>query len=291
MKAAGTMLPPLWKGHETPLPCTDQQSEGLQLVRPIPIAALPSWRGLLLACALHCCLLALCLGDSDAQLQEVGEPACEITLVGFSGGGAEAAATQSPVQQNRQNALPPVPQQAGSHTLHKPEPTARPVQQRTAHTPVSKRKPSQEQRSAATAAPKVATTSKAGNKPTGSGSAPQNAHATTPGDGSGSTGNASGQDGAYTPGNLDHAPALLRRVRPEYPAEAKKKKIEGRVVVRLIVDSRGMPTQCSVHSATPPGTFEAAALEAARKLRFSPGRKGGRAVPTLVLLPFDFRLR
>ncbi|MGE9985923.1 energy transducer TonB [Desulfovibrio sp. SGI.169] len=98
-------------------------------------------------------------------------------------------------------------------------------------------------------------------------------------------------EGVFAPGQLDHPPTPLRRVRPEYPPEARKKRTEGRVLVRMIVDSKGLPTQCAIHAAAPPGYFEAAALEAARKMRFSPGRKDGRAVRTTVLLPFDFKLR
>lgn len=97
--------------------------------------------------------------------------------------------------------------------------------------------------------------------------------------------------GPYMPGQLDDLPSVLRAVRPNYPPEAKKKKIEGRVVVRLIVDSAGLSADCAVHAAEPNGYFEEAALAAARKTRFIPGKKNGRPVRSLVLLPFDFRLR
>lgn len=107
----------------------------------------------------------------------------------------------------------------------------------------------------------------------------------------GRTENGSAGQGPYMPGQLDHLPSVLRAVRPDYPAEARKKKIEGRVVVRLIVDSAGLPAHCAVHAAEPDGYFEEAALAAARKTRFIPGKKGGRPVQCLVLLPFDFRLR
>ena len=63
------------------------------------------------------------------------------------------------------------------------------------------------------------------------------------------------------------------------------------VTVRLIVDKEGMPTQCAVQSAQPAGVFEKSAMKAAGAMRFTPGRSKGRAVRTLVLLPFDYRLR
>lgn len=63
------------------------------------------------------------------------------------------------------------------------------------------------------------------------------------------------------------------------------------VTVRLIVDKEGKPTQCAVQSAQPAGVFEKSAMKAAGAMRFTPGRSKGRAVRTLVLLPFDYRLR
>ena len=80
-------------------------------------------------------------------------------------------------------------------------------------------------------------------------------------------------------------------MRLEYPPEAQRRGIEGRVTVRLIVDTEGKPTQCAVQSAQPAGVFEKSALKAAGAMRFTPGRSKGRAVRTLVLLPFDYRLR
>ena len=99
-------------------------------------------------------------------------------------------------------------------------------------------------------------------------------------------------DGAlFTPGDLDNPPAILKRIRPEYPGKAKRKSIEGRVIIQLIVDTNGLPTRCAVYKAEPSGLFEKAALEAAYRMRFTPGKKQGRPVRTLVLLPFDFRLK
>ncbi len=62
-------------------------------------------------------------------------------------------------------------------------------------------------------------------------------------------------------------------------------------MVRLVVESSGLPGPCAVHAANPRGYFEDAALEAAQRTRFRPGSKDGRAVRTVVLLPFDFRLQ
>lgn len=96
---------------------------------------------------------------------------------------------------------------------------------------------------------------------------------------------------AYKSDHVDQRPSISRRVAPVYPNQAKRMNIEGRVTVQLVVDTSGAPQSCTVARAEPPGYFEEAALTAARKTRFIPGRLKGQPVNTLVLLPFAFKLR
>lgn len=132
---------------------------------------------------------------------------------------------------------------------------------------------------------KVPASQSAGNGGTGNGASRGSAS------GEGVSKTPGGGEGVFTLGQLDTPPAVIRQVRPEYPPEAQRRGIEGRVTVRLIVDTEGKPTQCAVQSAQPAGVFEKSALKAAGAMRFTPGRTKGRAVRTLVLLPFDYRLR
>ena len=99
-----------------------------------------------------------------------------------------------------------------------------------------------------------------------------------------------GSGRVFTPGELDTPPKLLRRVTPMYPEKARSRGLNGRVVVRLTVSSEGKAVGVSVHSADPAGYFEEEALRAVARMRFSPGKKDGRAVDTLVLMPFDFHI-
>jgi protein TonB len=96
---------------------------------------------------------------------------------------------------------------------------------------------------------------------------------------------------AYEQDHVDQRPAIVRRAEPEYPARARRMNIEGAAVVELVVDASGFPKACAIRSASPSGYFEEAALNAARKMRFMPGKVRGIPVNTLVLLPFSFRLR
>ena len=89
---------------------------------------------------------------------------------------------------------------------------------------------------------------------------------------------------------VDEVPRVVRSVQPEYPFAAKKKHIEGQVVVRMLVTSQGKPEHLSIHSSEPPGVFDQSALAAAKRWRFQPGRYAGQDVDTWVLLPFNFEL-
>jgi protein TonB len=89
---------------------------------------------------------------------------------------------------------------------------------------------------------------------------------------------------------VDEVPQVLRSIPPEYPYGAKRNRVEGEVVVRMLVTSKGVPTNLSIESATPANVFEKAALSAAKRWKFRPGRYKGQAVDTWVLLPFNFEL-
>lgn len=89
---------------------------------------------------------------------------------------------------------------------------------------------------------------------------------------------------------VDEIPQALRSVPPEYPYGAKRNRVEGEVVVRMLVTRQGIPTNLSIESANPSGVFEKAALSAAKRWKFRPGHYKGQAVDTWVLLPFNFEL-
>ena len=63
-----------------------------------------------------------------------------------------------------------------------------------------------------------------------------------------------------------------------YPREALKLRVSGEVKLRLFIDEFGTLVRSEVVSAEPPGIFEEAALQALTGMRFSPARKGERAV-------------
>lgn len=83
----------------------------------------------------------------------------------------------------------------------------------------------------------------------------------------------------------------LRRPPPRYPAQARRDGIEGFAVVRLRVDARGRVIDAVVVRADPPNIFDTAARDAARRYRFQPAMRDGRAIPTTIEQRIVFRLQ
>lgn len=81
--------------------------------------------------------------------------------------------------------------------------------------------------------------------------------------------------------------ALQERV--EYPPEARASRVEGRVIVHLVVDEEGLVVDPAV-ARSPDPRLSAAALEAVRGVRFVPGHVRGRPVRVRFSLPVTFRL-
>ncbi|MEM9597254.1 MAG: TonB family protein [Acidobacteriota bacterium] len=87
------------------------------------------------------------------------------------------------------------------------------------------------------------------------------------------------------------APRLLEQVSPTYPPIARRRGLEARVVVAVLVDTDGAVERSLIKSSTAEGAgFEAAAADAARRSRFQPGLANDVPVRTWAELVFEFRL-
>ncbi len=83
-------------------------------------------------------------------------------------------------------------------------------------------------------------------------------------------------------------PELVQAAEPEYPPALAARGLAGAVVVELTVDSEGLPREVAVAESAGP-EFDAAALQAASKLRFKPATKDGKPVPVRIRYRFAFR--
>jgi TonB family protein len=84
-------------------------------------------------------------------------------------------------------------------------------------------------------------------------------------------------------------PGLKFRVEPEYSEVARKAKFQGAVLLRLTVDTNGLPRGIRVVRPLGMGLDEKA-VEAVRKWRFMPGTKDGVPVPVESTIEVNFRL-
>ncbi|MCX6937090.1 MAG: TonB family protein [Verrucomicrobia bacterium] len=89
---------------------------------------------------------------------------------------------------------------------------------------------------------------------------------------------------------LDKIPQLKFKVPTEYPHEMRRSGLSGEVVVSFIVDRKGEVRSATIVSSTH-FAFEAAALQAVTRWKFSPGIKNGVPVDTQVIQPVAFNLR
>ncbi len=84
---------------------------------------------------------------------------------------------------------------------------------------------------------------------------------------------------------------LVRHVPPAYPASARQRGLEGRVVVRLVIRADGVPDDIRVAQSSGFDSLDNAAVEAIRQWRFEPARRGGVPVAEERLAPVLFRLQ
>jgi periplasmic protein TonB len=88
--------------------------------------------------------------------------------------------------------------------------------------------------------------------------------------------------------DYDSPPRPIRLTKPQYPHDAFVKKIEGVVIVEILIDSTGHVAQARVVQSIP--QLDAAALQTVSQWLFSPAVKRGRPVATLARAPVTFRI-
>jgi len=75
-----------------------------------------------------------------------------------------------------------------------------------------------------------------------------------------------------------------------YPEHAKKNKIEGRAMVRFVIDENGNVTNPSIAASAGNEELDAEALRVVQKAKFKPGYNNGEPVKVQFTLPVIFKL-
>jgi protein TonB len=84
--------------------------------------------------------------------------------------------------------------------------------------------------------------------------------------------------------------AYLKNAPPQYPPLARRLKLQGRVLLAVLVDAGGRPQRVLVKESSGFSSLDEAALEAVEKWVFIPAKRGSKSVPASVDVPIRFRL-
>jgi TonB family protein len=122
----------------------------------------------------------------------------------------------------------------------------------------------------------------------GSGSGQGVGEGTGGGLGTGTGGGTGG--GVYQPGAGIDPPTLVREVRPVYTDEARRQRIEGDVILDIVVRSDGSVGSIRVKRSLG-GGLDQRAIDAVRQWRFNPARRHGAPVDVAVEVAVEFKLR
>jgi len=95
----------------------------------------------------------------------------------------------------------------------------------------------------------------------------------------------------YRAGGAVTSPRILREVKPAYTNRAMMARLEGTVLLELIVRANGSPSNIRVIRSIDPGGLDNEAESAVSQWRFEPGRVNGVPVDVLVSVAVDFHVR
>jgi TonB family protein len=97
------------------------------------------------------------------------------------------------------------------------------------------------------------------------------------------------ENGVYKVGNGISAPSLVSRVDPEYSEEARAEKLDGSVLLSIVVGTDGLAHDINVVKSLGSGLDEKA-VQAVQKWHFKPGEKNGQPVNVRAQIEINFRL-
>jgi TonB family protein len=81
------------------------------------------------------------------------------------------------------------------------------------------------------------------------------------------------------------------QVKPRYPDSARRQGVEGTVLLKARVTERGRVDEVEIETSAGHPELDQAAIEALRRWRFEPARRGREPVAAWVLIPFQFKLQ
>lgn len=105
-----------------------------------------------------------------------------------------------------------------------------------------------------------------------------------PGSGGGTGG------GPYRAGSGISAPSIIREVKPDYTEDARRRGVEGDVVLEIVVRRDGSVGAVTLVQGLGAG-LDQRAIDAVRQWRFSPATRQGTPADVMVEVAVEFKLR
>jgi periplasmic protein TonB len=234
------------------------------------------------------------INPDDFKQQQIEMPKAEKKAGGGGGGGRETPTPASKGQLPKFSLTPPI-------IAPRPEPTPRPPSLPVPETVmVDPRLEPKRDELALTGLPNGVPGPPSAGPGSGGGMGDGKGGGMGPGDGRGvgpgSGYNMGGGDprlggGSGAPAtSVDQQPILLNNPQPRYTEEARKNKIQGTVLVRVLIGSDGTVKRVVVVRPLPDGLDEQA-IQAAYQLRFKPAMKSGQPVSFWKPVAIEFNLR
>jgi TonB family protein len=88
---------------------------------------------------------------------------------------------------------------------------------------------------------------------------------------------------------VDKQPEIVELVAPEYPEEAKRGSITGKVILKVLIDIKGKP-KCAVVIKSDSEIFNQSAINAVMKSTFTPAYKDSQVMKVWMTIPYKFSL-
>lgn len=85
-------------------------------------------------------------------------------------------------------------------------------------------------------------------------------------------------------------PRIVERKQPEYPAELREARVEGKVILQAVIDTDGRVSAIDVLRTSKQIAMDNAAIDAVRQWRYEPARKDGEPVKVLFTVVVNFDL-
>jgi protein TonB len=88
---------------------------------------------------------------------------------------------------------------------------------------------------------------------------------------------------------VEEQPERINTVIPEYPQLAKDSNVQGNVILKVLVNEKGVVDSVVVING--PVVFYESSIKAAKALQFNPAKINDKAVSCWVIIPFKFELK